>query len=34
MSAAPPGNDNDEDEVKALACCAFDGCVVSVSIMI
>ena len=30
-AAAPPGKERDEGEVKALACWAVDGCVVSVS---
>lgn len=32
-SPAPPGNDNEAGEVKAVACCAVDGCVVRVSIL-
>jgi hypothetical protein len=32
-SPAPPGKDNDAGEVKALACCAVDGCVVSESML-
>lgn len=32
-SPAPPGNDKEAGEVKALACCAVDGWVVSVSIL-
>ena len=33
MSPTPPGNDSEEDEVKALAWFAVDGCVVRVSIL-
>ena len=32
-SPAPPGKDNEAGEVKAVACCAVDGCVVSVSML-
>lgn len=32
MSPAPPGYDKDVGAVKALACSAVDGCVVSESI--
>ena len=33
ISPAPPGNDSEAGEVKALACCAVEGCVVSDSMM-
>jgi hypothetical protein len=32
-SPAPPGKESEEGEVKARACCAFDGWVVSESMM-
>jgi hypothetical protein len=32
-AAAPPGKESEEGEVKAFACWAVEGCVVSVSIM-
>ena len=32
-SPAPPGKDKEAGEVKAVACCAVDGCVVRVSIL-
>ena len=32
-SPAPPGNDRDAGEVKALACCAVDGCELSESML-
>ena len=33
-SPAPPGKESEEGEVKARACCAFDGCVVSESMVV
>lgn len=34
IAAAPPGNDSDAGEVNAVACCALDGWVVRVSMLI
>lgn len=31
--SAPPGNDSDAGDVKAFACCAVAGCVVSESML-